>query len=637
MCGRIRHRGPDSEGVFQTNGVALGMRRLAVVDLVTGEQPFFDEARETVAIMNGEIYNFRELRSDLEKRGHRFMSSTDTEVLPHLYEEYGIHLVDKLNGMFAFAIWDSRRQMLFAARDRFGEKPFYYGVFNGKFIFGSEIKAILAHPDVEVRVNREALDNYLTFDCVPAPLSIFDGISKLPPGHTLIVKNGDVRTKSYWDLDHRKRSPAPSIDDAARELDRLLDESIRKRMVSDVPVGVFLSGGVDSSVVAAYATRHATGRLKSFCVGFDDDDYNESSPARLVAEHLGTEHHEARLSPSAACGLVPEIANWLDEPLADPSVVPTFYLSRFARSMVTVALGGDGSDELFGGYPSYYAHKLIERYTSLPTFVKQRIIRRAIRMVPHDDNETGFGFIGRRFLRAVEIEDPIARHFSFFGSFTQSERQAVLGQTMVSLDTPDVFAAPRRLAADCRFDSDVGSHNVVETMQYLDMKLYLAGDILTKVDRASMAVSLEVRSPFLDRQIAEFAVSLPRNYKLKCNTIKFAFGNTGKYILKLTAESLLPRETIHRKKRGFVIPAAAWINGEMRTLVGDLLSTERIRQQGIFEPLYVQRLLDEHRSGRTNHAKKIWSLMMFELWHDKWLSQSQSQTSQSTAEIKIAA
>ncbi|HEY2847835.1 MAG TPA: asparagine synthase (glutamine-hydrolyzing), partial [Pyrinomonadaceae bacterium] len=404
MCDRIRHRGPDSDGMFHAAGVGLGIRRLAVIDLVTGEQPFYDESRSTVAVLNGEIYNFRELRDDLTKRGHKFISSADTEVLPHLYEEYGLELVDKLNGMFAFAIWDAKRRRLFIARDPLGEKPLYYGKFNDKLIFGSEIKALLAHRDVAVAVNNEALKQYLTFDCIPAPMSIFEGICKLPAGHFLTVEQGTVSVKRYWDLDHRKRKPVPSIDEAAEELDKLLHDSTRLRMASDVPIGVFLSGGVDSSVIAAYATRHAHGRLKTFCVGFDDSEYNESSPAAVVADHLGTEHHEARLSASAAAGLVPEIANWLDEPLADPSIVPTFYLSRFTRSMVTVALGGDGSDELFGGYPSYYAHKLIERYATLPQFIKKRIVQSLIRMVPHNDNEAGLGFIGRRFLRAVEIQ-----------------------------------------------------------------------------------------------------------------------------------------------------------------------------------------------------------------------------------------
>ena len=637
MCERIRHRGPDSEGIFLGRSVALGARRLAVLDLLTGDQPIFDESRSTVAVLNGEIYNFRELRDDMVRRGHSFRSSTDSEVLPHLYEEFGTWLVEKLNGMFAFAIWDEKRRRLVLGRDRFGEKPLYYGTFQGKLIFASEIKAILAHPDVTAALDEDALRQYLVFDCVPAPLSIYKGIFKLPAGHFLTVENGAVEIERYWDLDHRKRQPAPSIDEAAAELGRLLDDSTRRRMVSDVPVGVFLSGGIDSSVVAAYASRHSAGQLKTFCIGFEDDDYSEASPAAAVASYLGTEHHEERLTGSAASALVPQIAGWLDEPLADPSVVPTFYLARFARSMVTVALGGDGADELFGGYPSYYAHKLMERYETFPAFVKKRIVRRLIRMTPHDTNETGLGFLGRRFLRAVEIQDPIARHFSFFGSFTTTEEAALLGMSVVSGDALDLFAEPLRWAAGCRFDTDVDSDNLVETMQFLDTKLYLGEDILTKVDRASMAVSLEVRSPFLDQRIAEFAAGLPRNYKLKCDSAKFALGRTGKYVLKRAAAPLLPKRVTGRKKNGFIIPTATWINGPMRELIYDQLSPSSVRTQGIFDANYVQRLLDEHARGRANHAKKIWSLLMFELWRKNWISQASSSSTMSAQGARIAA
>ena len=637
MCDRIRHRGPDSEGVFLGHGAALGIRRLAVIDLATGSQPMSDESGSIVTVLNGEIYNFRELRAELENRGHLFRSSADTEVIPHLYEEYGDRLVEHLNGMFAFAVWDSRRKRLFIARDRLGEKPLYYCQTGEKLIFGSEIKTLLSHPDITAELDPEALRQYLAFDYVPAPQTIYKGIFKLPAGHRLTVENGRVTVEQYWTLDHHKPLPAPTIDAAADELEYLLDKSVQSRLVADVPIGVFLSGGVDSSVIAAVAARHTSGRLQTFCIGFEDSDYNESVSAKTIARHIGSDHHEARFSPEAASALVPDIARWLDEPLADPSIVPTFYLSRFARSMVTVALGGDGADELFGGYPTYYAHKMIERYLSLPKFIQKRVIRRFVRMMPHDTDESGLGFMGRRFLRAVEIEDPIARHFSFFGSFTAVEQEALLLDSDSIVKDTDLFAEPRRWARSCEFDSDIESNNIVETMQFLDMKLYLAEDILTKVDRASMAVSLEVRSPFLDRRIVEFAAHLPRNFKLKCNTARFAYGRTGKYILKKTAERLLPKEVGRRRKKGFMIPSATWINGELRPLVGDMLSPQRIKNQGIFDPKYVQRLVNEHRIGRANHAKKIWSLMMFEFWHEKWLASGKAAASEESTDVKAAA
>lgn len=637
MCDRIRHRGPDSEGMFHEDGVALGIRRLAVIDLVTGEQPFFDESRSVIAVMNGEIYNFRELRKDLEKRGHRFVSHTDTEVLPHLYEEYGVKLVEKLNGMFAFAIWDSRNKRLFAARDRFGEKPIHYGIFNRKLIFGSEIKALFVHPDVHTSLNLEALQQYLTFDCVPAPLSIFKGIFKLPAGHALTVEGGKIRIDSYWNPNHRKSVPAPSIDEAAEELKSLLDDSIRMRMVSDVPVGILLSGGVDSSTIAALARLHSSRPLKSFCIGFDERRYDESAAARQVASHLGTEHVEERLTAGRAAQLLPEIAIWMDEPLADPSVLPTFLLSQLARSEVTVALGGDGADELFGGYPSYYAHKLMERYVKFPHFIRKNLLENLIKRLPAGRHENSINFMARRFIRAFEIPDPVARHFSFFGSFTGSEQERLLTPFVLSQNGHDLYAEARCWSKLCQFESQRPSDNIVEQMQFLDLKLYLAEDILAKVDRASMAVSLEVRSPFLDPRIGEFAAGLPRNYKLKCDTAKFALGNTGKYILKKVARPMLPAFVTRQTKRGFVIPTGVWINGPLKPLVSELLSTQRIKDQGLFDPIHVQRLLSEHQAGTANHAKKLWSLMMFESWRENWTVRPNSANLCLRDKINIAA
>src|SRR6185369_5358696 len=345
MCERMVHRGPDSEGLFVGNGVALGMRRLAIIDLVTGEQPVFNEDRSVAVVLNGEIYNYRELRADLERRGHAFHSASDTEVLPHLYEEYGDAMTRELNGMFAFALWDAKRRRLLIARDRFGEKPVYWAVFDNTLLFASEPKVLLAHPAVKSSLNHQALRQYLSFDYVPAPLTIYEGINKLPAAHTLTLENGKIETRAYWRVSYKTSEPVPSEAEAAEHLLELLAESVRLRLVSDVPLGVLLSGGVDSSTVAALAVRASSEAVKTFSISFAESSFDESSYARAVAKYLGTDHHEERLSANLAANLVSEIGSWMDEPFSDPSLVPTYLLSRFTRKHVTVALGGDGGDE----------------------------------------------------------------------------------------------------------------------------------------------------------------------------------------------------------------------------------------------------------------------------------------------------
>ena len=618
MCSRIQHRGPDSEGVFLGNSVALGIRRLAVIDLLTGEQPFFNKDRSNVVVMNGEIYNFRELRKDLENRGHQFISNTDTEILPHLYEEHGTQMVEKLNGMFAFALWDSRRKKLFLVRDRFGEKPLYYGIFAGKLIFASELKALLAHPDVETRLSLHALRQYLAFDYIPAPYSIYEGVFKLPAAHSLSLENGEIKIERYWDMSYKKRSPIPTIEEAAEELRELLADSTRMRLVSDVNLGVLLSGGVDSSSIAAFAQQYSAKPIKTFCIGFEEASFDESSLARQVAEHLGTEHYEDRLSVERAADLLPEIASWLDEPMSDPSILPTFLLSRFARSEVTVALGGDGADEIFAGYPSYFAHKIAERYEKLPYFLRHNLIENAVNYLPVGDKNMTFDFLAKRFVKSLSNKDLVARHLSFFGSFTHDELGDLLTDPVRSHNGTDIYAEARQWSEHLNFDTAIPSNNLVERMQFLDMKFYLPEDILTKVDRASMAVSLEVRAPFLDHRIAEFAAVIPRDFKLNCKTVKFPFGRTGKYVLKKAVGPLLPDLVTTRKKNGFVIPIAAWLKGKLNPLVRDLLAPDRIRQQGLFNPVFVQNLLKEHETGAANNAKMLWTLLVFQMWSDNF-------------------
>ena len=605
MCERMTHRGPDAEGLMVSTGVALGMRRLAIIDLATGEQPATSEDGQVAVVFNGEIYNYRELRADLEQRGHYFRSLSDTEVLPHLYEEYGTAMVQHLNGMFAFALWDARRRRLFIARDRFGEKPLYWGIFDGTLLFASEPKVLLAHPSVQPRLNTDALRQYLAFDYVPAPLSIYQGIHKLTAAHTLTLEDGCVEVKPYWRLSYRTHEPVPTEEEAAARLRELLADAVRMRLVSDVPLGVLLSGGVDSSTVAALAVRSSSEAVKTFSISFSESSFDESAYSRAVAKFLGTDHHEERLSADLVANLVSEIGSWMDEPLSDPSLVPTYLLSRFTRKHVTVALGGDGGDELFAGYPMYLGHHLAHLYARLPGPLRRGVIERIVRYLPVKTKNLSFDYKARRFVAGAHY-DEVARHHIWFGSFSPDEQNALLTPAVQRASDGDVYAEARRLLKE-ECDAD----NMVEGMQSLDTRLYLAEDILTKVDRASMAVSLEVRAPFLDPRVAEYAASLPADYKLH--------GRTTKYILKRAVASLLPPFVTRRGKKGFGVPVAEWLKGKLRPLARDLLAPERIRRGGLFDPGYVQRLQDEHERGVANHRKLLWTLLMFELWQESFI------------------
>ena len=604
MCERMVHRGPDSEGLFVTTGIALGMRRLAIIDLVTGEQPAFNEDKSVSVILNGEIYNYRELRTLLEKRGHSFRSASDTEVLPHLYEEYGDAMVNELNGMFAFALWDSRRRRLLVARDRFGEKPLYWGVFDRTLLFASEPKVLLAHPSVRPALNLQALRQYLSFDYVPAPLSIYDGINKLPAAHKLTLEAGRINVERYWRLNYETKHPVPSESEAAEQLRELLADAVRMRLVSDVPLGVLLSGGVDSSTITALAVRASSEAVKTFSISFAEASFDESAYARGVAKFLGTDHHEERLSANLAANLVSEIGSWMDEPFSDPSLVPTYLLSRFTRKHVTVALGGDGGDELFAGYQMYAGHRWAEVYKHVPAALRRGIIEPLVRLLPVKTKNLSFDYKALRFVTGANY-DTVTRHHIWFGSFTPDQQEQLLSPAALDASDGEIYADARLIADECE-DNDL-----VTRMQSVDTRLYLAEDILTKVDRASMAVSLEVRAPFLDPRVAEYAASLPCNYKLR--------GLKTKYILKRAVRDMLPRFVTRRGKKGFGVPVAEWLKFNLRPLARDLLSPERVRRAGVFNPEYVARLQDEHERGVANHRKLLWTLLMFELWHESFV------------------
>jgi asparagine synthase (glutamine-hydrolysing) len=609
MCERILHRGPDSEGLWTDDQAALGMRRLSIIDLKTGDQPVFSEDKTVIAMVNGELYNFQEVRADLEKRGHKFRTKTDVEIVPHLYQTYGDDFVDHINGMFAISLWDTQKKKLILARDRFGEKPLYYGVFDGKLIYASEPKALLAHPSVNAELDLNALRHYVSFDYVPAPMSIYKGISKLPSAHVLTVENGEVKTRRYWSLTWQKPDRQGGLNgnsprSKALELRELLSDAVRMRLVSDVPLGILLSGGIDSSTIAALAVKHSTEQVKTFSIGFTEQSFNESQYARQVANHLGTDHYEEYLSAEKTGDLISEIGTWLDEPMSDPSLIPTFLLAKFVRRHVTVALGGDGGDELFAGYPMYYAHKVAARYARIPRFVRNGLIEPAVRALPVSTKNLSFDFRAKRFIRASKF-DSVARHHSWFGSFSQDKHSRLFTDQVLDQTQADIYAGARGLLET----TDVKDE--IEKMQFLDMHFYLAEDILTKVDRASMAVSLETRAPFLDPRVAQFSASLPLNYKLR--------GSTGKHILKKAMDGLLPNEILYRPKKGFGIPTAEWLKGRLNPLLHDMLMPARLKDQGLFNAEYIHRLIKEHETGVASHHKELWTLLVFQLWWDSFL------------------
>jgi len=604
MCEAIRHRGPDSEGLWTDTGVALGMRRLSIIDLHTGDQPVYSTDRSVVVVMNGELYNYREVRAQLETLGYKFATNSDTEILPHLYTEYGDALLEHVGGMFVFALWDKKKKRLLIARDRFGEKPLYYGIFGGKLIFGSEPKTLLKHPDVTPELDLEALRQYLSFDYVPAPLSIYKGISKLPAAHKMVLENGEVTIARYWSLSFKKPARTPSIKEASQHVKDLLSDAVRRQLVSDVPLGILLSGGVDSSTVAAFAVQHASEKVKTFSIGFEEDSFDESKFAREVARHLGTEHYEDRLSVETAADLIGEIGHWLDEPLSDASLLPTFLLSRFVRRHVTVALGGDGGDEIFAGYPMYYGHKMAQIYDALPAFVRKSVIEPVVNSLPVSSKNLSFDYKAKRFVAAASY-DTVTRHHSWFGSFSIGEQEHLLTREVLTNTSADIYRGAKDLLATCDAESRL------EQMQFLDMNFYMAEDILTKVDRASMAVSLEVRAPFLDPRVAEYAACLPPEYKLR--------GNKGKYILKEAVKDLLPKTILQRPKKGFGIPVAEWLRGKLNPLLRDMLSPERLKRQGLFDPAYVGKLAAEHEQKKASHHKELWTLLIFQLWYENFL------------------
>ena len=608
MCRVITHRGPDDQGVMVEPGVALGMRRLSIIDLAGGHQPISGEDGAATIVFNGEIYNFQELKKQLELRGHVFKTNSDTEAIVHAYEEYGSACVDHLRGMFAFAIWDAHKQQLFVARDRVGKKPLYYTTTrNGTFVFGSELKSLLRHKDVARETDLDAVDAYLTLGYVPDPLSIFRGIHKLPPGHYLTFAKGETKTSEYWDFEF-ELTESRSGDDYLEELRFLLDESVRLRLISDVPLGAFLSGGVDSSTIVALMARNMGQPVKTFSIGFHEDSYNELEFARLTAKKYGTDHHEFFVTPDI-CDIVDELAWHFDEPFADSSAIPTYMVSKLAREHVTVILSGDGGDELFAGYTRYVVDRGRNAFSYMPSAVRKGLMRPLSSHLPH-------GTIGRNFIHNISL-DPIDRYLDSVSVFTRLNKQSLYSSEFRSqLGQGEwVTRCFQKLA------EKVATGNSLDRLLYLDSKTYLPGDIMTKVDRMSMAVSLEARAPLLDHKLIDFVTRIPASLKL--------VGNETKHILKRAVSDLVPSEILNRPKQGFGVPVQEWINVQLKDRMHDVLSDSRTLQRGYINPPYLKVLLDEHERGRRDHSVGLWALLMLELWHRQFVDGDGKQVQQS--------
>jgi asparagine synthase (glutamine-hydrolysing) len=589
MSATLVHRGPDSDGSVVDGPVALAARRLAIIDLKTGDQPVANEDSTIHVVQNGELYNYRELRTGLERAGHRFRTQGDTEVLVHLYEEHGLDFARRLRGMFSIALWDAPRRRLVLVRDRFGIKPLYYRATTGELEFASELRAL---PRGEIDL--DALEAFLAFNSIPAPLTIFRETRKLPPGHLLVWESGASRIERF-------ARPAPAAAGELRggdeaelieELRARLRDSVRAHLVSDVPVGVLLSGGIDSSALAALAADESSGRLRTFSIGFEERSFDELADARLVAERYGTVHRELVLRPDAAL-LLPALAEAFDEPFADSSALPTYLVSQLAAEDVKVALSGEGGDELFGGYYTYVADLLALRAGGVA-----RVARPLVERLPSSSARASFDYKAKRFVRAVHMP-PLERHHAWKEIFSPEARAELTGRRN-GFDPVDLYRT--------RFAETEGA-DLLARLQDVDLGLYLVDDLLVKTDRASMAHSLEARVPYLDPVVTNLALALPTRHRVR--------GFRKKVLLRKAVAPLLPNQIVRGKKRGFSIPAAAWLRGELEPFARETLAPETLRRQGFFRPEAVTRVLDDHVAGKDDLSRQLWGLLAFTLWHER--------------------
>ncbi len=620
MCAAVEHRGPDSRGTHFEDGVGLGIQRLRVIDLATGDQPIFNEDRSVAVVLNGEIYNFRELRSELERRGHRFATRGDTEPIVHLYEELGAACVQRLHGMFALAVWDRGRRRLLLARDRAGKKPLFYSIRDRTISFASELHALLEDDEIPRDLDHEALDAYLAYRYVPAPMSAFRAVRKLSPGRTLSFDEGGATLERYWQLDYGRKRSVGDEGQLLEELRERLRRSVRRRMVADVPLGAFLSGGIDSAAVVAAMAEASSGPVRTFSIGFRGDQLDELPLARAVARHFATEHHELVVEPKAI-EIIPRIVHHHGEPFADATAIPTFYLAEMARRHVTVALNGDGGDETFGGYPRYVANLAASRLSRVP-----RSLRRGLGAAAGNVPSSGRIDSTRSRLRrlgATLALDADERYLAYMTDLKGLRRDRLYTEDYRRLVGES--AAPAVLRGAWRESS---GRSVVDRMLDVDVNHYLPDDLLTKVDIATMAFSLEGRSPLLDHELMEFAAALPPELKVS--------GGQKKVALKRALRGWVPEAVLDAPKRGFEPPLAGWLRGELRGFAREILLGEPASGRGYFRMEYVRELVDRHADGTEDHAQGIWNLLMFELWHREFVDRRPAEPLDRAGALPIA-
>ena len=602
MCKVITHRGPDEQGMTVEGRAALGMRRLSIIDLKCGQQPIYTNDGNLIIVFNGEIYNYRELKTELESLGHQFKTNSDTETILYAYKEFGADCLEKLRGMFAFAIWNKHDESLFIARDRVGKKPLFYTLTEkGNFVFGSELKVLLTHGEIKKEIDFAALDAYLTFGYVPEDFCIFKNVQKLAPANYLIFKDGKIETRKYWDFKYEKITEIKSEAEYVETLRELIKEAVKVRLISEVPLGAFLSGGVDSSTIVGMMSQISDKPVKTFSIGFHEDSFNELKYARLAAAHFQTEHHEFVVTPDLI-ETIDELVWHFDEPFADPSALPTFMVSKMARDYVTVVLSGDGGDELFAGYTRYVTDKKKSGLGKLPRSVRENLLKPLSERLPH-------GAKGKNYLYNSSL-DEIDRYIDSVSHFNAMRRKSLYSDSFLSNLNGDFGKCSEvfRQIAD-----SVSTGNPIDRLLYLDSKTYLPADILTKVDRMSMATSLEARVPLLDHKLIDFVTSIPSELKLK--------GLETKYIFRKAVRGLVPDAILDRPKQGFGVPINEWINLQLRDRIRETLGSKQFLERGYFDADYINTLLDEHEKKRRDHSYALWLLFMLELWHRKYIDE----------------
>jgi asparagine synthase (glutamine-hydrolysing) len=599
MCAGLEHRGPDSRGIFCKGRAGLGIQRLRVVDIATGDQPIYNEDRTIAVVLNGEIYNFQELRADLQHRGHRFATKGDTEVIAHLYEEHGADCVRHLHGMFAFAVWDERRQQLLLARDRVGKKPLHYALRDGTLSFASELSALLADAEIPRAVDPEAIDCYLAYGYVPYPLSAFQAVRKLPPAHTLLFRDGKAHLERYWRLDYSRKLEGVSHEELCERIREAIRKATRRRLIADVPLGAFLSGGIDSSAVVAAMAEASSGPVRTFSIGFEHQRFDERHHARRIAEQFGTEHEEFVVRPDAI-EILPKIVRHHGEPFADPSAIPSYYLAQVTRRHVTVALNGDGGDESFGGYTRYVANRLAARLDGMPGPLRRAAGAVGNRLPAGGEVSTPLNR-ARRLTRAMTLDAP-TRYAGYVGCFDDPGR--------AMLYSPEFRAARSGSAADAVIRGPwqaASGASVIDKMLEVDVSTYLVDDLIAKIDIATMAHALEARSPFLDHELMELAASIPADMKVR--------GSQKKWILREALRGWLPDDILDRPKQGFSPPESDWLRTDLAGYAREVLLDRESLGRGYFDPAEVLGLIDRHAAGADVEGRRVWALLVLELWH----------------------